>query len=71
MQHFKSLKTALAAALFFCLSFPQIAHAATGEGRSFTTPELLVFTLVLVWYLFNHFRPKVMELLKKNRQKEK
>lgn len=72
MKNFRPLTTVLLAAFLFSLAFPQMAHAATSsEGRSFTVPQLLIFLLVLGWYLLNHFRPKVIALLKKNRQKEK
>ena len=70
MKKFKSLTTAVLAAGLFCLSFPQIAHAATHEGQSFTLPQLLVFWLVLIWYLYNHFKSHIMNFFKKTGRKK-
>lgn len=71
MNFSKRLATPLFAICLLCLIFPRMAHALTHGNNSFTVPQLLLFGLVLVWFLINHFKPKIMGLFKKNKEREK
>jgi uncharacterized membrane protein YbhN (UPF0104 family) len=66
MKHFRTIKTVILAAAFFCLAFVQTAFAATGqEDHSITLPQLLILGFVLGLYLYNHFKGKIKAMFKK------
>ena len=45
------------------------AASSAGSGHSITIPQFLVLALVMGWYLRNHFKDKIKNLLKKNRNR--
>jgi hypothetical protein len=67
MKLFRTITTVIITTAVFCLAFSQVAFAATEDGHSMTIPQLLILGLVLGWYLYNHFKDKIKDMFKKNK----
>jgi hypothetical protein len=65
MKLFRTIKTVILTAAFFCLTFPQAAFAAIEEGNSITLPQLLILVFVLGLYLYNHFKDRIKAMFTK------
>ena len=66
MGHLKQITPLILTAAFFCLVFPPTASAAGGQGHSLTMPQLLMLGLIMVWYIYNHFKERIKAFFKKN-----